>query len=395
MTEPTAPDEDRGDRAERALRDGLRQHADEVDFEPLRLEAPTRARGRVPRWLPVAAAAVLVAAVAIPLAINQFRGGSSGTAVPAPAQAERAPSDSGSGGASDAPTDARRPGWRWESYRVLSYQVPQYWGYAWAPASDWCAAGRMERASGPFVDLAPELRPVAMILCPRDLPAKDLQTFVTVRSVTAPDRGWDPPAGWTSTTSKEIAGYVVEVVHTAELATVAEQIIASARPIGAVDPNGCPAVDAVEDGGAASRPSALDGPDSVSLCQYRTDGAALVASTSLTGTEGRKVTTALAGAPAGSGPDDASCEVPGADFARVRLWHGEVASDVYVRYAGCRGNGIFDGGPSRKLTAEACQAVLQPPLAFTTGHGPAGRLCAPVPTTGEKDVPKPSASPTR
>ncbi len=390
MTEPTAPN----DRAERAFRDGLRQHADEVDFEPLELVTPTRSGGRIPRWLPVAAVVALVAAVAIPLAITQFGGGSS-SAVPAPAQAERAPADSGSGSAPHAPGDAPRPGWRWESYRVLSYQVPQYWGYAWSPASDWCAAGRMKAAPGPFVDLAPELRPVAMILCPRELPAGQLQMFVTVRSVTAADRGWDLPAGWTMATSKELAGYVVQVVHTNEFAQVAGQIIESVRPIGAVDPNGCPAVDVIEDGGMPSKVAELDAPDRVSLCQYRPGEAGLVASKLLTGAEGRSVAAALAAAPAGSGPDDTSCEASAPDFARARLWHGETASEVYVRYAGCRGNGIFDGGPSRKLTAEACRAVLQPPLVFTTGHGPAGELCMAPPVTGGEDAPTPSASPTR
>ena len=415
MTEPSEPtgrhehDDDRDDRAERAFREGLRRHADEPDFQPLHPPTPARGRGGLPRWLPVAAAVVLVAAVAIPLAINQLRGGSSSSAVPAGAPApERGPADSPS-----APEpSAARTGWRWESYRVLSYQVPQIWDYGWAPASDWCA-GRIERPSGPFVDLAPDVRPVALILCPRELPAKELQTFVTVRPVTATDHGWDLPAGWTATVSTEVAGYVVEVVHNEGLATVADQIVASVRPIGEVDPNGCPVRSALEP--AAANPSVAGRAlVPVTLCQYdlAVSPAQLLASKALADRDdrvdynARQVMAALAKAPKGAGPDDTSCDAVGGTAALVRLWDGSVpslGSDVVVRYAGCRGNGVFTATGSRKLTAEVCHAVLQPPLIFTTGFGLAPKLCVPpvledgtaTPTPGASDTPSPRPSRSR
>ena len=46
-------------------------------------------------------------------------------------------------------------GWRWESYKVLSYQVPTTWGYGYAPDTAWCV-GEGRTAYGAIVDLAGE-----------------------------------------------------------------------------------------------------------------------------------------------------------------------------------------------------------------------------------------------
>lgn len=398
MTERNTPDEDRGDRAEQAFRDALQQHADEPDFQPLELPKTAASRSGLPRWLPVAAAVVLVAAVALPLAISRFSGSSPSSAVPAAAP-ESGPSDA----ASDAePTVlASRPGWRWESYRVLSYQVPQRWGYAFAPRTDWCA-GRAERLPDAFVALAHELLPVATVACSRNLPATDLQTFVTVRSVTAADRGWDLPEGWTATTSKAVDGYLVEVVHTDAYASVAKQIVASVRPIGVIDPNGCPARSALV---PSTSSSSVTGRAlvPVSLCQYdlATSPAQLLVSKPLANSgddldyNARQVRAALAKAPAGTGPDDRSCQAAGDTAVLVRLQDDAVpalGSDVVVRYSGCQGNGIFTATGSHKLTFEVCHAVLQRPLIFTKGFGSAAKLC--VPPREATEGPAPSAAPS-
>lgn len=402
MTERNMPDKDRGDRAEQAFRDALRQHADQPDFQPLEPPVPARGRTALPRWLPAAAAVVLVAAVAIPLAISQFRGSSPSLAVPAAAP-ESGPSDAASG-----PTLASRPGWRWESYRVLSYQVPDRWGYGYAPRADWCA-DRAKPPAEPFVAFAAERVPIRAIGCLGDLPAAYLQTFVSVRPVDQTDRGWKLPAGWTATTSAELDGYVVEVVHTDAFASVAKQIVASVRPIGAIDPNGCPARSTLE-------PKATDPTVAgralvpVSLCQYdlTTSPAQLVASKPMADDNARRLMAALAKAPKGSGPDDTSCEAAGDTAVLVRLHDGSIpslGSDVVVRYSGCRGNGIFTATGSRELTAEACRAVLQPPLIFTTGQGRASTLCSsgegtdtstatPTPSRGPGTFVPPSASPS-
>lgn len=400
MTEPNEPVESDGqqDRAEQAFRDGLRQHADEPDFAPLELPTAARGRSRLPRWLPVAAAVVLLAAVAIPIVISQVSGGSrTMSAVPGGASAERAPGD-----VTAAPsTVATRTGSRWESYRVLSYQVPDSWGYGYALRADWCAE-QADPPSGPFVALAAELVPIRAIGCLGDLPATYLQTFVSVRPVADPDRGWKLPAGWTATTSEEVDGYVVEVVHTESYATVADQIAASVRPIGEIDPNGCPARSALQP--EAGKPSvAGKALVPVTLCQYdlAASPAQLVASKPLADNDdpleynARRVMAALAEAPKGSGPDDPSCTAAGDTAVLVRLHDGSVpalGSTVVVRYSGCQGNGVFTAAGSHRLTAEACHAVLQRPLIFTTGHGPAGGLCTPPASGVPGQTPTPSPS---
>ena len=111
MTERNTPDEDRDDRAERALRDALQQHADEPDFQPMELPKTVVSRSGLPRWLPAAAAVVLVAAVAIPLAISRFSGSSPSSAVPAAAP-ESGPSDAASNAEPTASAPVSRPGWR-------------------------------------------------------------------------------------------------------------------------------------------------------------------------------------------------------------------------------------------------------------------------------------------
>ncbi|MFT4295842.1 MAG: hypothetical protein QM582_10570 [Micropruina sp.] len=397
-TEPTVPD-DREDRAEQAFREGLRQHAEAPLFQPLQPPRPARGRVAMPRWLPLVAAVAVIAAVAVPFAIGRFGGGASTSAVPG-AAAEGAPDDTAT--ASRAPTVAARPGWRWESYRVLSYQVPDYWVYAYAPSTDWCSAPPPQPVSRPFVALAPELRATRGILCQRNLPEQQLQMFVTVRAVGATDRGWDLPSGWTATTSKEVAGYLVEVVHTESFAQVAAQIVDSVRPLSGSDPNGCPAQSTLEVGASAATVG-RNNLDRVSLCQYDlgVTPAQLVASTLLDRARGRDVAKSLAAAPKGSGPDDRSCTSPGGMAALARLWRGSEVTDVVLRYSGCQGNGIVDASGSRRLTEDACHAVLQEPLVFVSGNGQAAKLCAPsddvpgaVPSVASSSAVQPSAKPT-
>ena len=376
MTERNTPDEDRDDRAERALRDALQQHADEPDFQPMELPKTVVSRSGLPRWLPAAAAVVLVAAVAIPLAISRFSGSSPSSAVPAAAP-ESGPSDAASNAEPTASAPVSRPGWRWESYRVLSYQVPTTWGYGYAPDTAWCV-GEGRTAYGAIVDMASETRAVPAILCPRAIPLDRLPMFVSVRSAGAADRGWDLPSGW-GVASTELNGYRLEVVHPDKAQEVADEIVASVRPIAEVDPNGCVAA-------AAPRQSAqIASPDRVSLCQYeRGVDHPLLASTVLTGERAANVVDALMRAPVGSGPDGSSCavegDVTGETEVIARLWQGSNAQDVRVRYAACEGNGITGLGDSRKLTAEACQAIMVPPIAFTSGKEPAAKLCWPAPT---------------
>jgi len=335
--------------------------------------------------VPAAAAVVLLAVVGVPLVVSQSVGSRAPAAgVPADARAERAPQSTAAG--YDRPSAT--PDWRWESHRVLSYQVPSSWGYGWAPASDWCAGG-LQTKYGAIVDVALGDRPVRMILCPRAIPADQLPMFVTVRAAASPDRGWDLPSGW-SITSKELNGYLLEVVHPDSEARVADEIVASVRPIGEADPNGCPATAGLPDSSVGTRP------ERVSLCQYDlAKGRQLVASKQLVADAAQPVFEALTAAPKGSGPDDPSCHVVGNTDVIVRLWKGSTAKDAVVRYAGCQGNGVTGLDERRKLTREICHAVMVPPITFTTGFGAAGKLCAPDPTPSAVPTSKATASPSR
>ena len=374
-------------RAERALRDTLHTHAEAPIFRPLQVDvsaAPSRRRWT--RWVPAAAVVALVA-LAVPLVLSQAGGGPF-RAVPANGSGEQAPVASSQ---ADGPSigSAAASGWRWESYRVLSYQVPTTWGYGYAPDTAWCV-GEGRTAYGAIVDLAGETRAVPSILCPRAIPLDRLPMFVSVRAAGAADRGWDLPSGW-SVASTELNGYWLEVVHPDNQQEVADEIVASVRPIAEVDPNGCVAA------AAPLQSAQVASPDRVSLCQYeRGVDHPLLASTVLTGERAATVVDALTRAPAGSGPDGSSCAVEGAVTGETeviaRLWQGSTAQDVRVRYAACEGNGITGLGDSRTLTAEACQAIMVPPIVFTSGKEPAAKLCAPNPTPSAV---APSAKPTK
>lgn len=371
------------DRVEKAFRDGLHQHADGPDFRPLQVnETPTKRRSW-PRWFPAAAAVAVLAAFAIPAMLNR---GSDGVGAAIPARATASAADRSSTGALPAP----KQGWRWESYRVLTYQVPTSWGYGMAPGTSWCSGRPSSPAVGAFVDTASELRAVRAILCPRNIPVDRLRMFVSVRAVNATDRGWDLPSGWT-VSATVLDGYRLEVVHPAKEQAVAQRIVASVRPLPALDFNGCPSTSPFNGSTPPSAASAFSGLARASLCQYDLETApALVASTSLPAIPAAQLRTILTNAATGSGPDDTSCTSAGDTAVLVRLWSADDRSqDVFVRYSGCVGNGVDDGTTARELTAEVCQAIMTPPLRFTSGHGAAAKLCAPAPN------PTPSLRPPR
>lgn len=364
------------DRAEKAFHEALLQHADDPFFQPLYVAAPHRPTWT--RWLPAAAAFLLVAAIAVPLLIGRLHGTGNTSAIPG-----QAPAGSGSqAGTAPAVTTVptATPGWRWESYRVLSYQVPTSWGYAWSPMADWCAVPE-DTLYGAFVDVAPDRRATRAIACPRAIPVERLAMFVTVRAENAPDRGWDLPAGWKATET-EVGGYVLQVVHPEREQRVALEILGTARPIGDQDPNGC--------AGVARLQSSEEVADAtrVSLCQYDlADNRQLVASTQVFGEAAAETVSALREAPPGSGPDEADCSTVGDTDVIARLWRPQGVQDVNVRYAGCQGNGVTGFGAKRRLTTEVCLVIMTPPITFAGGYGKAGRLCS-------VQGPTPSAVPT-
>ncbi|MBK8459847.1 MAG: hypothetical protein IPL43_06380 [Micropruina sp.] len=128
------------------------------------------------------------------------------------------------------------PGWRWVTYRDWALQVPQEWGYGFAPRSDWCVEGR-RFGQRPFVDPYGDRVPVRSILCaerpPSDLAAAHLR-FGTDQPAL--------PAGWLAASSEvlDAAGARAMVVHpdTATSGALAQQILSTLQRF-TIDPNGC------------------------------------------------------------------------------------------------------------------------------------------------------------
>ncbi|MFZ1411966.1 MAG: hypothetical protein WAS07_10945, partial [Micropruina sp.] len=162
-------------REQRAFGDALRGAAQSPDFAPLRLDdvlperAPelSRLRPKRPPWLAVlpVAATLMIVAIAGSVLLNLLQrsvptAGSGTAGAPAeafPRGSEVRAEDKATGG---LPTP--NPGWRWVTYRDWALQVPQEWGYGFAPRSDWCVEGR-RFGQRPFVDPYGDRVPVRSI----------------------------------------------------------------------------------------------------------------------------------------------------------------------------------------------------------------------------------------
>ena len=120
------------ERDERALREALRNLGPDepVDPEAARREAKEwRRNGRVAAG--IAVALVLVAGViGLPRLLPGEQARSTSAQEAGPASAPSAES---------APADRAQARWRTEYYRDISFEVPDSWGYAVPPQSDWCA----------------------------------------------------------------------------------------------------------------------------------------------------------------------------------------------------------------------------------------------------------------
>ena len=291
----------------------------------------------------------------------------------------------------------RRPtrpplGWRTEYFRDISFEVPERWGYAVPPRSDWCAEGRDEvRADQrrPYVWLGGNVLVLA-IGCP-PMPTRLLTEHV---EALAPDPATDYTEGavregdwWVVT---RFAGSAVLVVTTKDRAR-AERILDSAQvapedapcaprspiagPVGARPDNGL-------DLGAVS---AVDG---VVLCQYEpapdpadADLPSLRAAVRLAPTAGRALVDQLAAAPV----NDQGCDRAPVDSrpdlaVLVRIAVEGRLREAYVNPAGCRTGGgmtggIDDGTTVRVLTRSACSRLLTPPLAVWSAVGDVRRSC--------------------
>ena len=359
------------ERAERAFRDALSRRAD--GFEPVDTDVPSgRGPGRWRSWGAVAAAGVLVAGTAVGVGlVTRHDGGLAGpngpTTVPQTSQA-----------VSDLPPPD--PGWRYESYRDVVVQVPDSWGYASSPGSDWCAATGQDSGtrfpSQPYVDTNNGFGGVLAIGCsnmadpdPLGMQAPE-QYWATHLSLGSP---YDPANsvpdgdteydGWTRIVATVGHARFTLLADEPHLA-VAHRIVDSARVV-ELDHNGCDATSPIQ-AGLFPRPQhafdlgTIGRVDAIAVCQYspRTPAGepGLIASRLLTGTDANAELGALHVAKFGGGPDTPNTclhsEPP--DTAIVlRLYPGS-GRDAYVYYDSCVHNGFDDGTNVRELSEDGC-----------------------------------------
>lgn len=334
-------------RAEQAFRDALSRQADA--FEPASL-APVRRPPHSRRIGMIAVAASVLLVLGTTIGVALWRGSS----------ADRGPAEDTAG-----PT----AGWRYESYRDVQIEVPDAWGYDYAPSSDWCV-DESSVPRGPYVDIGG--RGVRSILCGgkpsldlhgNDVPMRLWATHVTLGEPGDVPDGTETADGWTRI-ARTVGAAQVRVLTDSENLDEAHEIAESARVIEA-DHNGCAASSPIQ-ADSWVRPSEpfdvadLTDVDSIAVCNYAigvgTVEPWLLASRMLTGTAADDVLAAIQAAPVGGGPDRPNLcvhDVEGAGTV-LRLESGDMTRTMYLYNATCVNNGFDDGTNRRELTVAAC-----------------------------------------
>jgi hypothetical protein len=372
------------DREERAFAEALHKDAPVESFRPLDAEAikaaarPARS-GRT-RWLRgMAAAAVLVVGVGIGAALLPRVTGSSSTAVPAASDGYAA------GGAvpeaaNDRATAAAQPkaspapGFRWESYRDVQVEVPDTWGYARAPQSDYCIY--KSRPSQPYVDLNRGGGAVAAIGC-GDALRDDQQAMHLSFTPADGEKPWSADSKTWKQHSRIVGQARITVTAGKADIDLVNRILNSAVVVpGGVNPAGCPvqlpAVQLVELAG-------LDASE-LAVCLYDREGepAGLRSSVVLTGAEAKAAWQSVLAAPDGGGPDMAPATCGDTKGWPMLLLVGTDQVPVSASAGGCSGNGVADAaarGGMRSITRDLCQALMVDPVRILEGAGTSAALC--------------------
>ncbi len=289
-------------------------------------------------------------------------------------------------------TTAAEPyaGWRFEFYRDVRLQVPDSWGYADEPGSDWCAAvpgGMIPKQ--PYVARAEAYLFRLGIGCSepgtplyRRPPINTWVDHVTLQS--GPGQAGVQRVGQFWVITKPVGHVVIKVVATDR--GLANRILDSAETVDASDPSCDPRSDIQAPGFHQPSPAfdvtTLDDVDAILVCQYSLGDLGqpgLRAQYELSGSAADDELAALKSAPVGGGPDQPENCVRG-EFGEsaivLHLAHGASSEEMYVYYASCRGNGFDDGTAIRTLTSSACQPLIKPPVKLFSGSAGSFRRCA-------------------
>lgn len=376
------------DRAERAFATALAREAER--FEPVRLDVSPPRRGPA-AWLPVLVAAAAVLVLVVPLSLAALW----------PVQYEP-----GNGPATDLESSGSGtlpppdPGWRYESFRDVVVQVPDSWGYASAPRSDWCVGARNPYPTVPFVDVTSGRGLVRLLGCgtdeenrlglgyPRRLWATHLQLLDPDQATPLGERS---DGEWTRIV-RDVGGARISLLADAAHLDEARRVVESARVV-ASDQHGCPTQAAIQAGGFVRPRPAFDlatlaAVERIAVCQYEladTSGEApppghpgLLASREIAGPVASAVLAALQAAPVGGGPDapeNCLATMSGDDAVLLRLATADRVHEVHVFYDWCFGNGFDDGTALRELTAEGCAPLWGGRVVHLEGSAPSFQRC--------------------
>lgn len=250
-------------------------------------------------------------------------------------------------------------GWRAESYGDLEFAVPPTWKYG--TIDQWCAS-------------APEPDPGPMV----DRPGVQHDVFCMAGGYGALLWRSDNPRGDSNHAYAEDAGIAEATIGETTLRVIAptrklaDQVAATARPIGKVDSNGCPATVKITELGDFTSDFAGDatpgGDEQLSVCRYARsqDGSAypvpayLAQSERLSAKDSASLFTALEEAPPGSDPDSHTMDCASRVGDQAVLLRTISKSLAWVHYDGCAGNGIDLGESTRVLTPEVLRWSLSP-----------------------------------
>ena len=373
------------EREERAFAEALHASVPVESFRPLDAETIKAAAGpaRPARtgWMrTMAAAAVLVVAVGVGAALlPRMSGAASVWGEPEPpgfaAGGAAAETAQDRGSAAAQPDKANNSvGFRWESFRDVQVQVPESWGYASAPQSDYCINERLP--SEPYVDLNRGGGAVAAILCSEELGDDEQAMHLSFTPITS-EPPWSSGSSVWRQHSREVGEARVTVTARDADSDLVARILDSAVGVPAgSNPDGCPVelptVPAV----------GLAGLDAVTLtvCLYEREEqrGAFRSSVVLTGPDATTAWQAVLGAPEGGGPDMAASTCGKAEGWPLLILVGDQRVPVAASAAGCAGNGVADAsarGGMRTLTRPLCQALIVDPVRLSVGFGPSAGLC--------------------
>jgi len=327
------------------------------------------------QWAPLGAALALVTVLAVVVLLAR---GDSSTGL-----GDDPGAGSGAGSGTGSPAQA---GWRSVSYRDVAVEVPEEWGYAFAPGPDWCADAGDRFPREPYVDVSSPYDVVLAIGCGRRMPTRYDVTHLEFADAGSQDEPvTQERPGWQRLT-RQVGTVAVTVWFDPQHEDVAHRVVESARVV-AVDANGCAASSPIQAGHFARplepfRIEEVTSVEEISVCQYDLEGGTgvpgLLGSRRITGPAARDLLAAVRAAPVGGGPD-APRQCIDDDFGStalvLRLRSGDAVRDMYVYVESCLGNGFDDGTSLRELTAAACRPLWALPVRLISGHSQSFARC--------------------